>query len=268
MKYLVQNQCRQDSSSYSWFQVWDYWHLISTRTEWRLHMICTHSGLKQEVTAAVVGHLVEEPVCSNWRWSVSQVFFIRICSISSIWRICTASGALCNLYTKHCVSRCFSVSAVTFRCSEVRKHKAQSSKTPKLDSPVAQRGDRWNMGAFKIQEKYALEIVDAIDSYSRPSFMLFSILFCFDYALPRKQDKGKGARQRHFFIGKIRRNDVTDCHVSGWWWSWQDGVARFVFIVMCNNSSYLLMCYQFCHILACDVAYNCLLQAGPSTWTY
>lgn len=89
MKYLVQNQCRQDSSSYSWFQVWDYWHLISTRTEWRLHMICTHSGLKQEVTAAVVGHLVEEPVCSNWRWSVSQVFFIRICSISSIWRICT-----------------------------------------------------------------------------------------------------------------------------------------------------------------------------------
>ena len=49
----------------------------------------TCSGLKQEVTAAVVGHLLEEPVCSNWRWSVSQVFFIRICSISSICRICT-----------------------------------------------------------------------------------------------------------------------------------------------------------------------------------
>lgn len=100
----------------------------------------TCSGLKQEVTAAVVGHLLEEPVCSNWRWSVSQVFFIRICSISSIWRVCTASGALYNLCTKHRVSRCFSVSAGSFRCSEVRKHKAQqSSKTPKLDSPVAQR---------------------------------------------------------------------------------------------------------------------------------
>lgn len=116
-------------------------HSISTCTEWRLHMICTCSGLKQEVKAAVVGHLVEEPVCSNSRWSVSLFYQFYLTSLHGQWCVVQfVHQAPCFL--------CFSVSAVSFWCFELGKHKAQqSSKTPKLDSPVAQCGDRCNMRA-------------------------------------------------------------------------------------------------------------------------